>query len=72
MYLPNLLEEFLLIGVVEGRVAAKQNVGNHAQTPHVHRGAIRLAGNNLGRDVARSAAGRGEALFQTAADGLQV
>ena len=57
--LQNLSKEVCIVLVVEGRVSAEQDVGDHSDAPHVHRLAVRLLGEHLGRHVARRAARRG-------------
>ena len=50
------LVELLVVVVVEGRVAAEQDVREHADGPHVDLLAVGLAVQDLRRDVARRAA----------------
>ena len=50
--LEDLCEEVGVVLVVEGRVSAEQDVGDHSNAPHVHGLSIRLLSEHLGRDVA--------------------
>ena len=52
----DLLEQALLVVVGKGRVAREQDEENDAQRPDVGLEAVRLAGENLGSDVAGRAA----------------
>ena len=55
-------EEGLLIVVREREGTDEEGVQDHAHAPHVHRGGVRLAQENLGSDVGRGAALRLENL----------
>ena len=46
--LQNLSKEVCIVLVVEGRVSAEQDVGDHSDAPHVHSFSIRLLGKHLG------------------------
>mmetsp|Transcript_21423 Transcript_21423/g.35849 ORF Transcript_21423/g.35849 Transcript_21423/m.35849 type:complete len:306 (-) Transcript_21423:419-1336(-) len=48
----NGLEQLLLVVIVEGRIATKQNVQNHAKGPHIHLRTVEFILQNLGRYVA--------------------
>mmetsp|Transcript_278 Transcript_278/g.868 ORF Transcript_278/g.868 Transcript_278/m.868 type:complete len:597 (-) Transcript_278:1548-3338(-) len=59
-------EELPLVWGVEGHVAAEQDVGHHAQRPHVHRSAVGLVLHDLGREVVWGARQRAEGLARAA------
>ena len=52
LVLEDLLEEVGVVLVVEGRVAAQQDVRDHSDALHVHGLAVRLLRQLLGGDVA--------------------
>ena len=55
----DLSKQVCIVFVVEGGVAAEQDVGDDSDAPHVHGLPVRLLSQDLGGDVAGGPAGRG-------------